>query len=151
MNTGPSGRPGARRAHRDGPRADRRDRGQVTAFVVIMTSAFLLCLGLVFDGGGVLRARNQAAMLAQEAARVGAQQIDMVAYRAGEPTRLDAIEAGAAARAFLSGSGVAGEVSVNGDTVTVTCTVDYDFALLPLGGTTVDGTASARPYSEPTA
>ncbi|RCV47809.1 hypothetical protein DEF23_10545 [Marinitenerispora sediminis] len=129
----------------------RDDRGQVTAFVVVMTGAFVLCLGLVLDGGGALRARNEAAILAQEAARVGAQQIDWAAYRAGDTTRLDAVAAGAAARGFLNSSGADGTVSVNGDTVTVTCSVDFSFVLLPMPATSVDATASARPYTEPTA
>ncbi|GAB3465764.1 hypothetical protein GCM10027570_54330 [Streptomonospora sediminis] len=129
-----------------------QDSGQATAFVVVMTGAFLLCLGLVFDGGGVLRANTRAHLLAQEAARAGVQQIHWEDYRAGaQQVSLDPIAAGRAARSFLADSGTTGTVSVEGDTVTVTCSVDYDFALLPLGATAVEATASARPYSQPAA
>ncbi|WP_255459304.1 MULTISPECIES: TadE/TadG family type IV pilus assembly protein [unclassified Nocardiopsis] len=129
----------------------RDDRGQTTAFVAVLASAFLMCLGLVYDGGGLLRSRNEAAVLAQEAARAGAQQIDWAAYRAGSDTvGLDSGAAAAAARAFLSSSGATGTVSVSGDTVTVTSSVDYSFVLLPMASTTVGATATARPYTQPT-
>ncbi|MDT0303623.1 TadE/TadG family type IV pilus assembly protein [Streptomonospora wellingtoniae] len=135
-----------------GRRAARSEGGQATAFVVVMTAAFLLCLGLVFDGGGVLRAHTRADLLAQEAARAGVQHIDWEAYRAGSrQVDLDPIAAGAAARAFLTDSGTTGTVSVEGDTVTVTCSIGYDFALLPIGSTTVEATATARPYNRPVA
>lgn len=127
------------------------DRGQTTAFVAIMASAFLLCLGLVTDGGGLLRARNEAAVLAQEAARAGAQQLDWEAYREGTSgVELDASAAAEAARSFLAASGATGTVAVGGDTVTVTCTVSYSFTLMPMGTTTVDSTATARPHTQPT-
>ncbi|TMZ46731.1 hypothetical protein EMG21_32170 [Klebsiella pneumoniae] len=110
----------------------------------------MLCLGLVYDGGQVLRTKDRATVLAQEAARAGAQQIDWAAYREGEGATLDPLAAGRAARAFLADTGTGGTVSVSGETVTVTCSLSHDFTLLPLGSVTVDGTASARPFSEPT-
>ncbi|TDQ55097.1 pilus assembly protein TadG-related protein [Actinorugispora endophytica] len=124
------------------------DSGQVTAFVVVMASAFILCLALVIEGGGALRAKNNAMTIAQEAARVGAQQLDWAAYRSGT-VQIDAAAASQAAQGFLSTSGATGTVTVNGDTVTVTASLSYDSAMLPMGNT-VDGTASARPYTEPT-
>ncbi|MDA0566139.1 hypothetical protein LG943_17720 [Streptomonospora sp. S1-112] len=136
-----------------GPGGRRRgDSGQATAFVVVLAVAFLLCLGLVFDGGGLLRARSSAHLMAQEAARVGVQQIDWAAYRSGaEEVGLDPVEASRAAQAFLADAGATGTVTVDGDTVTVTCSVDYGFALLPIGSTTVEATATARPYTSPAA
>ncbi|MBB6119166.1 pilus assembly protein TadG-related protein [Nocardiopsis algeriensis] len=129
----------------------RDDRGQTTAFVAVLLSAFLLCLGLVFDGGGMLRSRNEAAVLAQEAARAGAQQIDWAAYRAGgDAVGLDPAAAASAAQSFLAASGATGTVSVSGDTVTVTCSVSYSYVLLPMGSTTVGATATARPHTQPT-
>ncbi|MEV2276819.1 pilus assembly protein TadG-related protein [Nocardiopsis sp. NPDC049922] len=126
------------------------DDGQATAFTVVMVAAFVFCLGLVYDGGGLLRAHTQAIALAQEAARVGTRQLDWAAYRAGTDTvRLDPAAAAAAAQTFLSQSGGSGTVTVDGDTVTVTSRMSYDFVLLPLGSTTVESTASARPYTRP--
>jgi len=127
------------------------DRGQTTAFVAILASAFLLCLGLVTDGGGLLRARNEAATLAQEAARAGVQQLDWASYREGtSEVALDPSAASAAAQSFLNAAGATGTVSVSGDTVIVTCSVGYSFTLLPGGSTTVDSTATARPHTQPT-
>ncbi|ADH66668.1 MULTISPECIES: TadE/TadG family type IV pilus assembly protein [Nocardiopsis] len=127
------------------------DRGQTTAFVAILASAFLLCLGLVTDGGGLMRARNEAATLAQEAARAGVQQLDWSSYREGtNEVALDPSAASAAAQSFLNAAGATGTVAVSGDTVTVTCSVDYSFTLLPMGSTTVDATATARPHTQPT-
>ncbi|WP_338045334.1 pilus assembly protein TadG-related protein, partial [Nocardiopsis lucentensis] len=60
---------GAVKRDRFGP-----DDGQATAFTVVMVSAFVFCLGLVLDGGGLVRSHTQAIALAQEAARVGTQQ-----------------------------------------------------------------------------
>ncbi len=126
------------------------ESGKATVFVVVMIAAFLLCLGLVVDGGGMLRAQTRTHDLAQEAARAGVQHIDWQGYRAGaQQVELDPVAAGAAARAFLTDSGVAGTVSVDSNTVTVTCTLEYDFALLPLASADVEETASAEPHSEP--
>lgn len=131
--------------------AARDDRGQVSAFVVVMALAFILCLGLVHEGGGVLQARRQTATLAQEAARVGAQQLDWDAYREGaDEVPLDAAAAAAAAQAFLGSAGATGTVSVSGDTVTVTCTLTYSFTLIPAGSTTVETTATASPHTQST-
>ncbi|CAL9343603.1 TadE/TadG family type IV pilus assembly protein [Nocardiopsis dassonvillei] len=127
------------------------DKGQVSAFVAILVAAFILCLGLVTDGGGLMRARNEAATLAQEAARAGVQQLDWSSYREGtNEVALDPAAASAAAQSFLSAAGATGTVAVSGDTVTVTCSVDYSFTLLPMGSTTVDATATARPHTQPT-
>ena len=118
-SAGADAAPGTRRGPRAAPA--RSESGQATAFIVVMTAAFLLCLGLVFDGGGVLRADTRAHLLAQEAARAGVQHIDWQDYRSGaQQVSLDPIAAGAAARAFLADSGTTGTVSVEGDTVTVT-------------------------------
>lgn len=126
----------------------RDDRGQVTAFVAVMAAAFILCLGLVYEGGELLQERRRTAALAQEAARVGAQQLDWNAYREGtEEVPLDPAAAAAAAQAFLSSAGATGTVSVSGGTVTVTCTSSYSFTLVPAGSTTVETTATARPYT----
>ncbi|MFL1380924.1 TadE/TadG family type IV pilus assembly protein [Nocardiopsis protaetiae] len=129
----------------------RDDRGQVSAFVAVLALAFVLCLGLVYEGGELLQARRQTATLAQDAARVGAQQLDWNAYRAGaDEVPLDPAAAAAAAQAFLTAAGATGTVSVSGDSVTVTCTMPYSFTLVPAGSTTVETTATARPYTQST-
>lgn len=125
------------------------DRGQVSAFVAVLASAFLLCLGLVVDGGGMLQARREASTLAQEAARVGVQNLDWGAYRDGaEDVPVDGAAAVAAAQGFLNSAGVGGTVTVAGNSVTVTSSVSYSYVLVPFGSTTVESTATARPYTQ---
>ncbi len=53
------------------------ERGSITPFVVIMALAILALAGLVIDGGRQLNAHGRAIAYAEEAARAGAQEIDV--------------------------------------------------------------------------
>ncbi|SDN09299.1 hypothetical protein SAMN04488074_1348 [Lentzea albidocapillata subsp. violacea] len=122
--------------------------GRVTAFVVIIAVAALLFAGLVLDGGLALAAKVRAIGEAQEAARAGAQEIDLAAYRAHGSLRLAPQQASAAARNYLTAAGHSGTVSVNGNTINVTVTVNERTQLLGLAGVgsiTVTGTGQAQP------
>jgi Flp pilus assembly protein TadG len=56
----------------------RRDEtGSITPFVVIVSLALILLAALVIDGGRQLNAKGRAVAYAQEAARAGAQAIDV--------------------------------------------------------------------------
>ncbi|KOX23824.1 pilus assembly protein TadG-related protein [Nocardiopsis sp. NRRL B-16309] len=125
------------------------DRGQATAFLIVMSTLLLLLVAFVFDAGSALGERNRALSIAQEAARSGAQQIDLVAYRDDGTVALDPAAATTAARAYLTGAGVHGTASVDGDVVTVTARITYSFQLLPLADRTASGTASATPVTDP--
>lgn len=52
-------------------------RGSITPFVVIIAFAVLLLAGLVVDGGAQLNGHGRAIAYAQEAARAGAQGLDL--------------------------------------------------------------------------
>lgn len=122
--------------------------GRVTAFVVIVVTAVLAFGGLVLDGGLALAAKVRAIGEAQEAARAGAQEIDLAAYRADGTLRLAPQQASAAARAYLASAGRSGTVSVAGNTVNVTITISQPTQLLGLvgvGSITVSGTGQAQP------
>jgi len=122
--------------------------GRVTAFVVIMAVAALLFSGLVLDGGLALATKVRAIGEAQEAARAGAQEIDLTAYRADGTLRLLPQQAIAAARNYLAAAGHAGTVSVAGNTVNVSVTITQPTQLLGLAGLgsiTVTGTGQAQP------
>jgi hypothetical protein len=124
------------------------DSGQVTAMVVIMMAALILLAGLVLDGGLVLAARGNALTLAQEAARAGAQGIDLAAYRQNGALVLLPAEAEADARGYLAAAGTQGTVRVTGDMVTVTVTITQPMQILSVAGlraVTVHATASAVP------
>lgn len=55
----------------------RDDRGSIAPFVVIVALAILLLAGLVIDGGRQLNDHGRAVAYAEEAARSGAQEIDV--------------------------------------------------------------------------
>lgn len=116
--------------------------------MVAVLAVALLALGaLVFDGGQILTARREANNLARQAARAGAQQLDVGQARAGTFT-LDAGAAEAAVVAFLADQGVSPtDVVVSGDRVEVTVTLVQPTPLLSIVGINeraVTATASAR-------
>lgn len=118
-----------------GQRTADRDAGQVTAFVVVWVMALLLVIGLVLDGGLALAGKIRAIDEAQEAARAGAQQLDLTAYRNDATVTLDPAAATAAARSYLATTGVIGaSVNVAGNRVTVRVTRQQPTQLLQLLG-----------------
>ena len=113
------------------PLAD--DRGSVTVWAVSATVACVLILGLVLDGGSMLRARSDAFGLASAAARAGAQQLDPAAAVAGT-AELDPAAAERAAVDYLAARGASGTATVTGATITVTVTSSAHLQLLSLAG-----------------
>jgi hypothetical protein len=131
-----------------GLRRPRGDAGQITAFVVVMMAALILLAGLVLDGGLTLAARERALGDAQEAARAGAQAINLAAFRQDGRLVLIPGQAAADARAYLAAIGAAGVVSVTGNTVTVTVRIVQPMQILDAAGLraiTVHATATATP------
>jgi len=102
--------------------ARRRDeRGTATAFVVGMTVVLLACAGLVVDGGTAINARMKLADDVEQAARAGAQRLDLVTLRSTGVVRLDEQAAEQSARGYVVARGyTSGAVVVDGDSVTVT-------------------------------
>lgn len=128
----------------------REDSGRVAAFTVVITAAVLLFAGVVLDGGLALAAKIRAIGQAQEAARAGAQAIDLTAYRATGTLRLDPAQADRLAHAYLADAHSTGTetVVVTGDRVTVTIHTAQSTRLLGLVGIRtiqVTGTGSAHP------
>ncbi len=122
------------------------DAGQVTAFVVIMALALILFAGLVLDAGLALSAKVQALDAAQAAARAGAQQLNLTAYREHNIAQLDPARAEAAARGWLSSAGLNGTASATTTTVTVTVNRNSRTQLLQVAGVSslhVSATATA--------
>jgi Flp pilus assembly protein TadG len=126
----------------------RRDDGTVTAFVVVIVAAVVMFGGLILDAGGALADKTAAMGIAQEAARAGAQRLDLDAFRTSGTVRLLPDEAVAAAESYLTAAGVSGTATVTGNTVTVTVTVIHHDQLLGIVGLTsltVTATGSAHP------
>jgi hypothetical protein len=90
--------------------------------------------------------------VAQEAARAGAQQLDLALFRRTGTVRLLHDPAVAAAQSYLAQAGATGTATVEGNTVTVTVTVVHRTQLLGIVGLdalTVSGTGSAHPAPPP--
>lgn len=117
------------------------DHGSVSAFVLMLVTTFLVCAGLAVDGARVVDAHVSAADHAENAARVGAQQV--VQIRAGD-LRLDPQRAAAAAQAYLSARGRQGTISVTPHRITVSVTEHRTFGLLSLAGLSGRSTTATR-------
>ncbi|MCK9895033.1 hypothetical protein [Frankia sp. AgB32] len=113
----------------------RRDQGSVSLLLTALFAGAVLLAGLLTDAGRVLYANADASDLAGKAARVGAQQIEPSALRAGEPM-LDPEAAASAASAYLDHHRVSGTVTVTGDIVTVTVRTRVSYVLLAASGRT---------------
>ncbi len=123
------------------------ERGQVSAFVTVMTMAVIFVVGLVLDGGRMLTAHRHAVNVADAAARAGAQLLDLDELRASGVRRLAEAAAEAAAEDFAREVGPAGltvEADAAADRVTVTVAFDEDLLILPGGARGVRATATAR-------
>jgi Flp pilus assembly protein TadG len=120
-----------RRAHLRG----QAEAGFVSLYVVVITVGLLAMAGLVIDGGNALAAREQAADVAQQAARAGADALSPESLR-GSPTGLTASPAAAqaAANRVLDTAGVTGTVNVDGASVSVTVVVHKDTTILSAFG-----------------
>jgi hypothetical protein len=123
------------------------ERGSVTAFVVIMTSALLAMAGLVIDGGYALAAHRRAFNEAEAAARAGAQAVDLDTLRATGDVVLDAGEAERHALEYLAALDRSGSVEVDGDVVRVHLSFEHGLVLLDafgVGPMTIEGDGEAR-------
>jgi uncharacterized membrane protein len=132
-----------------GPEPSVDERGMVTAFVVLITLALVLFIGLVLDGGYTLAARREAIDEADGAARAAAQAINLRTRASGRAV-LDPGQAQAAVDSFLSPTGHRGLASASGDTVTVTVSFSQRLYILGAGGlfsVTVSGRGTAQAVS----
>jgi len=129
-------RTGLRPYHYVGPRPRRRDEGgSATVFVVGMAITLLACAGLVLDGGTALNARMRLADQVEQAARAGAQQIDVGVLRESGAVVLDEAAARDRATSFLRDLGHDdGSVRVDDGAITVTASDTVDTVLLSLVG-----------------
>jgi hypothetical protein len=119
------------------------DEGLVTIWAAVVALACLLIVGLVLDGGTILRARSRSFDLAGAAARVGIQQLDDVALTEGGVV-LDEIGARQAATAYLAAHDATGDVAIDGLEVQVTVTDTVALQILRPATVTVAETATAR-------
>lgn len=128
----------------------RGDAGAATLWMVFAVAIVFAVAGLVFDGGNLISTKREAVNDAEEAARAGAQAIDVSTVLAAGGTQLDPATATARAQQFLATNGWAGTVTADAQSVTVTVTLHRSMTFLQtfgLGDRTVTGTATARPQT----
>jgi Flp pilus assembly protein TadG len=128
-----------------------RDDGAATIFMLTLSVVLFVVAGLVVDGGLAINARGRVADDAEQAARAGAQQVDLDRLRTDGVVVLDAPAARTASADFLTARGYTPGTAtpvVAGDTVTVTVRRREPTAMLLLIGIDhfdVEATASSRP------
>lgn len=76
-------------AHRPHVRRSRDERGSATVFVIGFAIVLFLCAGLVIDGGLAINKRMRIADDAEQAARIGADSIDVNEFRRSETLVID--------------------------------------------------------------
>ena len=126
------------------------ERGSITGFVAVIATALVMVAGMAYDGGQVIHAHNAARNDAEQAARAGAQQIDITHLRQTSEPRLDPAEAEAAALDYLAQVGATGTASVDGADITVSVTRTQQLRILPGQDRTITVTETASAVEEAT-
>jgi Flp pilus assembly protein TadG len=124
------------------------DRGSATGWAVGTILVGLLIVALVFDGAAAMTTRATALDVAQQAARAGADQLDLALLRDTGEVAIDPAAAQAAAEQWLAQAGVDGTVSATTAQVEVTVTVTQPTVLLAVVGIptfTMTAAATAQP------
>jgi len=124
------------------------DRGSITGFVAVVAFALVMVAGMAYDGGQVIHAHNAARNDAEQAARAGAQQIDLTHLRQTNEPRLDPHEAESAALDYLAQVGATGTVVVDDADITVTVTRIQSLHILPGADRTITVVETASAVEE---
>jgi hypothetical protein len=130
----------------------RADRGSAPIWAIGLVVVVALLAGAVLDGGNAMAARVRALDIAQQAARSGANQLDLAALRNQGLVRLDPAAAQAAAERFLAQAGASGTATATTTHVSVTVTRAQPTLLLQavgVGAISVKATATAVPATGP--
>lgn len=124
------------------------ERGAVSTFLAVIALALLMAAGLAIDGGRKVTALREASHLADNAARAGAQAVDLDTLRTTGDLRLLPDQAAMRVDEYLIPLGHTANVTVAGDTVTVTISLTVDPVLLPTGTITVTATETAAAITQ---
>jgi Flp pilus assembly protein TadG len=125
------------------------ERGAVSTFLAVIALALLMAAGLAIDGGRKVNALSEASHIADNAARAGAQAVDLDTLRTTGDLQLLPSEATDRVEEYLTTLGyTATNVTVNGATVTVTIDITVDPVLLPTGSMTVSATETATAITQ---
>ena len=125
------------------------ERGAISTFLAVIALAMLMAAGLAVDGGRKVNALREASHLADNAARAGAQAVDLDTLRTTGDIQLDTDDVTRRVEDYLADLGYApSDVAVSGDTVTVTIELTVNPVLLPRGPIMVSATETATAVSE---
>lgn len=121
-----------------------RNRGSISAFAVCVMMSLVALTALAFDGGRMVSAYAELSDIAENAARIGCQQV--VGIRSGEP-KLDSRDATSRMSEYLSSKSLASNIRVGEGSAEVTVQRAIPMRLLSLIGIssrTIAVTRSAR-------
>ena len=124
------------------------EEGVVSAFVVGLMMTFIVCAAFGADGGRLVAARLELADHAENAARIGAQEITDL--RSGRP-KIDQNLAQRSSTTYLVDQDLNFSVSVSSNAVTVTAIREVEITLLKLFGVrnhTISISRTAEPRDE---
>jgi Flp pilus assembly protein TadG len=126
-----------------------RERGAVSTFLAVIALALLMAAGLAIDGGRKINALRQASHIADNAARAGAQAVDLDTLRTSGELRLLPDQATDRVDQYLASLGyTATQVVVTDAAVTVTVDITVEPVLLPTGPMTVTATETATAITQ---
>lgn len=126
-----------------------QERGAVSTFLAVIALALLMAAGLAIDGGRKVNALREASHVADNAARAGAQAVDLDTLRTTGELLLVPDQATDRVDQYLASLGyTATEVVVNDAEVTVTVDITVDPVLLPTGPMTVSATETATAITQ---
>ena len=129
----------------------RSEQGSVSALVAVVATGLVLVAGLAYVGGQIVTAQATARDLAANAARAGAQEVDIDELRATGRAALNIDAASQAADDYLARTGHQGTVTVNGPSITVSVHVVQPMLILPLPDRTVTATDTPTAQTGPAA
>lgn len=125
------------------------ERGAVSTFLAVIALALLMAAGLAIDGGRKVNALREASHIADNAARAGAQAVDLDTLRTTGDLLLLPDQATDRVDQYLASLGYsAADVIVSGAGVTVTVDITIDPVLLPTGPMTVSATETATAVTQ---
>lgn len=103
----------------------------VSGFVVCLALTFMAMAGLAIDSGRLVAARLEAADHAENAARLGAQEVDRIRLGIRD---VDPVRAREATTSYFADHGLDGSVTIEHQTVTVTIHEEQETTILHLFG-----------------
>lgn len=127
-------------------RSLRSERGSVSPMFAVLLVVAVAMTALVVDGGRKLGAAAEARAIADNAARVGAQFVDVDEWRNTGEARIDMGEATGAIDSYMGIQGVSDYVIQPGpdaESIVVVVTLTPDTFMFDLGEVTGEGTATA--------